>query len=90
MAMSYGVGHRCSSDLELLWLWCRLATVLPFRPLAWEPPYATGVALKRKEKKKIKRMGRLHGSIRPQKFPWCQDLTLGRSERPAPPLRRGG
>ena len=27
-----------------------MATV-PIRPLAWEPPYVTGVALKRKKKK---------------------------------------
>ena len=32
-------------DLALLWLWCR--------PLAWKPPYAVGVALKR-QKTKIK------------------------------------
>ena len=40
--------HRCSSDLALLWLWCRQAAVAPIQPLAWEPPYATGMALKRK------------------------------------------
>ena len=45
------IGHRCSSDLMLLWLWCRLAAVAPIRPLAWEPPYATGAALRKKEKK---------------------------------------
>ena len=33
-------------DLALLWLWCRLAAVASIRPLAWEPPYAVGVALK--------------------------------------------
>ena len=27
-------------------LWCRLATVAPIRPLAWETPYAIGAALK--------------------------------------------
>ena len=37
---------RCSSDLVLLWLWCRPAAVVPIRPLAWEPPYASDVALK--------------------------------------------
>ena len=36
-------------DLVLLWLWCRLAAVAPIRPLAWEPPYAAGMALKRKK-----------------------------------------
>ena len=33
-------------DLVLLWLRCRLAAVALIGPLAWEPPYATGVALK--------------------------------------------
>ena len=51
--MSYGVGHRRGSDPELLWLWCRLAAVSPIRAnLAWEPPYAVGVALERQKKKK--------------------------------------
>ena len=44
IAMSCGVGHRCSSDLVLLWLW-PVATA-PIRPLAWEPPYASGASLK--------------------------------------------
>ena len=39
--MSYGIGCRRGSDLVLLWLWCRIW------PLAWEPPNAVGVALKR-------------------------------------------
>ena len=29
-----GVGRRCSSDLALLWLWCRLAAITLTRPLA--------------------------------------------------------
>ena len=29
-----------------LWLWCRPAAAAPVRPLAWEPPYAVGEALK--------------------------------------------
>ena len=49
------VGHRCSSDPELLWLFHRLAAVAPIRPLAWELPYATGSALRRlKTKRKRK------------------------------------
>ena len=51
--MSCGVGHRRSSDLALLWLWRRTAAVAPIRTLAWEPPYATGAALKRQEKKNL-------------------------------------
>ena len=34
------------SDLVLLWLWCRPAAAAPLRSLAWERPYAAGVALK--------------------------------------------
>ena len=49
--MSYSVGHRCSSNLVLLRLWCRLAAAAPIRPLAWEPPCAAGAALKSKKKK---------------------------------------
>ena len=35
-----------------LWLWCRMAAAVPIRPLAWEPPYAASVALKKDQKKK--------------------------------------
>ena len=48
--MSCGVGGRRGSDLVLLWLWRRLAATVPIPPLAWEPPYATGVALKKRER----------------------------------------
>ena len=47
--MSCGVSHRRGLDLALLWLWCRLVAVALIRPLAWEPPYATHVALKRQK-----------------------------------------
>ena len=53
--MSCGVGRRLSLDPALLWLWCRPAATAPIRPLAWEPPYAAGVALKRPKKKKKKK-----------------------------------
>ena len=53
--MSCGVGCRCGSDPALLWLWCRLVATAQIRPLAWEPPYAAGVALKRTEDQKKKR-----------------------------------
>ena len=39
-------------DHALLWLWCRPEATALIRYLAWEPPYATGAALKRKKKKK--------------------------------------
>ena len=49
--MSCGVGRRHGSDMVLLWLWRSLAAVAPIRPLAWEPLYAMGVALKSKKNK---------------------------------------
>ena len=45
ITVSCGVGHRRSSDPALLWLWHRLATIAPIRPLAWETPHAAGAAL---------------------------------------------
>ena len=38
---------RWVNDPALLWLWCRPVATAPIRPLAWEPPYAAGAALKR-------------------------------------------
>ena len=48
IAMSCGVGRGRSWDPTLLWLW------LQFHPVVWEPPYATGAAIKSKKKIKIK------------------------------------
>ena len=52
--MSCGIGRRQGLDLALLWLWCRPAAAAPIRPLAWEPPYATEVALEKAKKTKTK------------------------------------
>ena len=52
--MSLGVGHGGGSDPASLWLWRRPAAASAIRPLAQELPYATGAALKRQKKKKIK------------------------------------
>ena len=49
--MSCGVGRRRGLDLALLWLWHRLAAVALTQLLAWEPPYAEGMALKGKRNK---------------------------------------
>ena len=44
-------GHdQWVKDLALLW--CRSAAIALVRPLPWDPPYASGVALKKKKKKK--------------------------------------
>ena len=55
---SCGVGRRCSSDLALLWLWCRPAAAAPIWPLTWEPPYAAGAALEKAERHKNKKQNK--------------------------------
>ena len=59
--MSCGVDLRHGLDLVLLWLWYRPAAAALIQPLAWEPPYAAGAALKRPKKKpKIKKQKPIH------------------------------
>ena len=53
VAVSCGVGHRYGLGPKLPWLWHRLAA--PIQPLAWEPQYAVGAALKTKMTKKKKK-----------------------------------
>ena len=50
----------------LLWLWRRPEATAPISPLAWEPSYASGVALKRqkKETEKERKGGREEGRKR--------------------------
>ena len=52
--MSCGVGHRHGLDSVLLWLWCRPMAPALIGPLAWEPSYAEGMALKRQKQKNEK------------------------------------
>ena len=56
--VSCSVGHRHGLDLTWLWLWQRTAATALIQPLAWEPSYATGAALKKKkqEKKRKKKL----------------------------------
>ena len=49
--MSCTVGHGCSSDLALLWLWHRPAAAALIRPLALELPYPEGAAPPQKTEK---------------------------------------
>jgi len=45
------VGHRCSSNLALPWLWLGPAAAALIQPLAWELPYAASAAVERKKEK---------------------------------------
>ena len=55
-------------------LWCRLAVTAPTGPLAWEPPYAAGMAL---EKTKKKRNDQHHLSTKSGPTVHIIDLNLG-------------
>ena len=48
MVTSCGVGHRRGSDPALLWLWLAAIVCSSIGPLAQEPPYVVGTALKSK------------------------------------------
>ena len=45
----------------LLWLWRRLVATAPIRSLAWELPYATGMALEKAKRPKKKKRYKLPG-----------------------------
>ena len=72
--MSCGVGRRRDLDLVWLWLWWRPAATAPIRPVAWEPPYAAGEALK--AKKKFFKRTRVEAWAKPN---GTQDWPLGGS-----------
>ena len=55
LPLSCGVGCRRGSDPAFWWLGQRPAATAPIRPLAWEPPYATGAALEKAKKTKKKK-----------------------------------
>ena len=53
--MSCGVGCRHGLDPALLRLWRRPVATALIQPLAWEPPYAKGVAQEMAKRQKKKR-----------------------------------
>ena len=66
------VGHRRGLDPSLLLLWCRPAATAPIQPLAWEPPYASGEALKKtktKQKGQRKRTWNIRGLWKKKPIP---------------------
>ena len=50
-ALPWARGHWYSLDPALLWLWYRPAGIALIWPLAWEPAYSMGAALKSKKKR---------------------------------------
>ena len=61
--MSYDVGHRCSSDPALPWLWHRKVATAPIRPLAWELPCAEEAALEKAKRQKKNALEQLEPKI---------------------------
>ena len=53
VAMSCGVGCRCSLDPVSPWLWLRPAATVLIQPLAWEPPYDGPKKQKKKKKDEV-------------------------------------
>ena len=70
--MSFGIGRRQGLDPESLWLWCRLADAVLIRPVAWESPYATNVALKSKQTNKQTKQNK--------KIPYASDVVLRKKD----------
>ena len=59
----------------MLWVWCRTVAAAPIGLLAWEPTYATGVALKSKKKKEV--LGSIYMQIllgREYKIGWVRKV----------------
>jgi len=71
--MSCGVGRRPGLDPALLWLWRRPVATAPIGPLAWEPPYAMGAALKQNKtkQKKTKQNKKINGKFTKIKMGNC-------------------
>ena len=68
------------TDLALLWQWHRPAAAAPIQLLAWEPPYASGVALQRQKKKKESNCRALgcHGEmdLSPSPAQWVKGASI--------------
>ena len=78
--MSCAAGCRPSSDPMLLWLWCRQAAAAQIQPLAWEPLYAVGAALRRqktKKKKKGSEVQRVLGCVQAHFSQWLWGTGAG-------------
>ena len=63
--MSCGVGRRCGSDTELLWLWRRLVATALIRPLAWElhMPWEWPKKMAKRQKEKKKKLSPMHKRV---------------------------
>jgi len=65
-----GCRSQTQSGSGMLWLLYRLAPTAPIQPLAWEPPYAMGEALKNQTKQKT------HGNKQIDAPEWCFESVI--------------
>ena len=99
VAVSCGVGCRHNQILCCCGCRVKLAATAPIRPLAWEPPYATGMALekaKRQKKKKKKSIfpalnyvtkgPGLQMALALQRHPACSRKRVGEGGKAIPPV----
>ena len=56
------MGRRRGPNPVSLWLWHRPVTTATIRPLAWELPYATGVAQEKAKRQKNKNKNKKRSS----------------------------
>ena len=74
--MSCGVGLRCSLDPAIAVAVARPVATALIRPLAWEPPYAVGAALKKAKKRPKKKIFFLKYVLGvPAVTQWVKNLT---------------
>ena len=59
-----------------MWLWCRPAATTPIRPLAWEPPCVTGVALEKAQRPKKKKKKKKTLELPPSQISSSPNLFL--------------
>ena len=64
IAVSCVIGQGHGLDPALLWLWHRPATTALIRPLAWELPYATYVALERQKQNCVNEWGHIVNGLK--------------------------
>ena len=79
--MSCSVGHRCGSDLVLLWLWRRPAATGRIRPLAWEPPSAAEAAQDMAKRHPQKKKRRRRNAVLIHATTWMNLKNILLSER---------
>ena len=65
VGLIFGPTQRVKA-LTFLWLWHKPGATAPIQPLAWEPPYAMCVALKRQKKKRkhVKEVNNMHENMK--------------------------